>query len=150
MSQEAAKDIEKHGGRRVDICLWSFTKAMFDKATPSAWPHQKDQSNCPIVAYFTWEGKDNDKFWVSTMKSTLEKLGEKVYALSPSSKGLPYFINTALVEATTAEHVYRGNLKKLSMLRKKYDPNGVMDLAGGFRIPLPVSGRCCCQCHEEE
>ena len=113
---------------------------MFDKATPSAWPHHKDKPNCPIIVYFTWEGKDNDKFWISTMKTTLATLRARVEALSPSSKGLPYFISTALAEVTTAEHLYRDHLEKLRVLKKKYDPKSVMDLAGGFKILLPASG----------
>jgi len=118
--------------------LWPFTKAMFDKATDSAWPHVKDKPNCPIIVYFTWEGKEHDPYWIDTLKSTLGKLRDKVHAERPSSKGLPYLINTALAEpeATSVENLYGGNLDKLKQLRKKYDPKAVMDLTGGFRIPL--------------
>lgn len=114
---------------------------MFNKATPSAWPHESTKPNCPIIVYFTWEGKENDGYWIETMKSTLKALREKVHAERPASRGLPCFISTALAEATSVEDVYRGNLEGLRRSREKYDLKGVMDLTGGFRIPLPVSGQ---------
>ncbi|KAF8552573.1 FAD-binding domain-containing protein [Imleria badia] len=141
-SNEASKDMEKHGGTRTGIGMWPLTKSMFDKATPSAWPHVQDKPNRPIIIYFTWEGKEHDDYWVRTMKSTLKTIRDKVHAERESSKGLPYFISTALAdpEATSVEDLYSGNLEKLKQLRKKYDPKGVMDLTGGFKIPLPPTG----------
>ncbi|KAF8552570.1 FAD-binding domain-containing protein [Imleria badia] len=135
-AKEAAKELGQHGGTRITIGLWPFTKAMFDHATDSAFPHEKGKPNCPIIVYFTWEGEKSDQFWVDTMKTTLEKLRETVDKERPDSKGLPYFINTALAEATTVEDLYRNNLPRLKELRKTYDPSGVMDRTGGFRIPL--------------
>ena len=132
--------MEKHGGTRTGIGMWPFTKSMFDKATPSAWPHVKDKPNCPIIVYFTWEGEGHDDYWIGTMKSTLKMIRDKVHAERESSKGLPYFISTALAEATSVEDLYGSDLEKLKQLRKKYDPTGVMDLTGGFRIPLPPRG----------
>jgi len=72
------------------------------------------------------------------MKATLEKLRAKVLEESPASKDLPYFFNTALADkgATTVEDLYRDNLPRLKQLRSTYDPNAVLDRAGGFRIPL--------------
>ena len=102
--------------------MWPFTKSMFDKATPSAWPHAKDKPNCPII-YFTWEGKEHDDYWVGIMKSTLKTIKDKVHAERESSKGPPYFISTALVEATSVEDLYGSDLEKLKRLRKRYDPN---------------------------
>lgn len=130
--------MDKHGGTRTGVGLWPFTKAMFDQATDSAWPHVKDKPNCPIIVYFTWEDKQHDQHWIDTMKSTLKNLRDKVHAERESSKGLPYFISTALADVTRVEDLYGGNLEKLKQLRKKYDPKGVMDLTGGFRIPLPA------------
>ncbi|KAH0826904.1 hypothetical protein J3R83DRAFT_4496 [Lanmaoa asiatica] len=140
-SIEASKEIVKYGGTRVVIGLWPFTKAMFTKAKPSAWPHETNKPNCPIIVYFTWEGKENDAYWIPKMQETLGTLRAKVHVERPSAKGLPYFISTALAEGTKVEDLYRGNLDELKQLRKKYDPHGVMDLTGGFKIPLPVSGQ---------
>jgi len=133
--------MEKHGGTRTGIGMWPFTKAMFDRATESAWPHEKDKPNCPIIVYFTWEGKEHDKYWTGTMESTLKKLRDKVHSEREQSKALPYFISTAFAEATSVEDLYGAHLEKLKQLRKEYDPNDVMGLTGGFKIPLPPPGQ---------
>jgi len=135
-ASEAAKGLEQHDGTRITIGLWPFTTTMFDHATDSSWPHEKSKPNCPIIVYFTWEHEKNDKYWIETMEKTLDTLRVKVIEERPLSKDLPYFINTALAEATTVENLYRGNLEKLRALRTLYDPKAVMDLTGGFRIPL--------------
>lgn len=140
--QEASKDMEKHGGTRTHINLWPFTTSMFDRATDAAWPHAKDMPNCPIIVAFIWEGKEHDAYWIEKIKSTLKTLRDKVHAERASSKVLPYFISTALAEATSVEDLYGENLERLRQLRKKYDPNGVMDLTGGFKIPLPPPSQC--------
>ena len=134
-SQVAADEIMTYGGTDITIGLWPFTDSMFDKATPSAWPHETGKPSCPINVYFTWEGKENDAYWVENLKKTLDTLRETVHRERPSSKDLATFISAACVEATTVEDLYRGNLDVLKRIRRKYDEHGVMDLAGGFRIP---------------
>ena len=140
MFQEAAKGLGQHGLTCVTIGLWPFTTAMFDNATDSAWPHEQGKPNCPIIVYFTWEGEDNDGRWIGAMKKTLDVLKAKVFEERPTSKVLPVFINTALWDSkarrtTKVEDLYRTNLPELKKLRTKYDPKGVMDHTGGFRIP---------------
>lgn len=135
MFQEVAKQLGQHGGTRITIGLWPFTRAMFDHATESAFPHESGKPNCPIIVYFTWEGEKNDQHWIDTMKETLKTLRDTVVKERPASKDLPYFINTALAEATTVDDLYRKNLPRLKELRKEYDATGVMDHTGGFRIP---------------
>ncbi|KAG6371882.1 hypothetical protein JVT61DRAFT_8884 [Boletus reticuloceps] len=137
-ASEVAKGLGQNGGTRITMGLWPFTRSMFDNATDSAFPHEKGKPNCPIILYFTWEGEQNDKHWIDTMKTTLDSLRAKVLEERPESKDLPHMINTALAEATTVEDLYRDNLQKLKGLRKEYDPNGVMDRTGGFRIPAGV------------
>ncbi|KAH0826902.1 hypothetical protein J3R83DRAFT_4493 [Lanmaoa asiatica] len=134
-AKNAAERMTEHGGTGIATDLWPFTTAMFDHATDSAWPHVQGKPNCPIIVYFTWVGKEHDDYWIGIMEKTLTALREKVNKERPSSKDLPYFINTALAEATTVKEIYRDNLERLKQLRKKYDQKGVMDLTGGFRIP---------------
>jgi len=137
-ADEVAKGLQQNGGTRIAIGLWPFTTTMFDHATDSAFPHVKGKPNCPIIAYFTWEHKANDEYWIDTLKTTLDKLRAKVFEERPASKDLPLFINTALADSDpkTVENLYRDNLPRLKELRKTYDPKALMDLTGGFRIPL--------------
>lgn len=127
-----------HGGKRIAIDIWPFTKSMFDKSTPAAWPHTKGEPNSPILACFLWEGLENDSFWIETMQKVLRAIQAKVTAArGRTAKPLPVYANTALYDYTTVEDVYGENLKALKQTRLKFDPNGVMDLTGGFKIPFP-------------
>lgn len=74
------------------------------------------------------------------MENALSAIKEKVRkARGPSAKPLPVYSNTTL-ESTTVEEIYGENLDKLKQLRKKFDPELVMDLAGSseFKIPHPM------------
>jgi hypothetical protein len=99
----------------------------------TAWPHK--ETNGPLLAYFQWEGQENDEFWINQMKRALKALGNKVYG--PGKKPTrPVYSNTTLVEATTVEDVYGKNLPYLSAFRRKIDPENVMGQTGGFKIPI--------------
>jgi len=143
---ELASHAETHKCRRIGISLWPFTEDMFENATHSAWPHRKSQPNLPVIVYLTWEDKNDDEFWLEIMKSTLKNLRKRIYDISPSSRDLPHFINTAFAGTTTLSDLYGDNLETLRQLRKEYDPKGVMCLAGGFKIHHTYnrSGDCGC------
>lgn len=110
---------------------------MFDKSSPAAWPHEEGDPNGPLLAYFLWDGEENDAFWIGQMNRALSAIEAKVYGVgvAPSK---PIYCNNTLAKRTTVSSVYRQNLESLSKTRKKYDPNDVMGQAGGFRIPLPA------------
>ncbi|KAF8122402.1 hypothetical protein EV363DRAFT_1274784 [Boletus edulis] len=136
-ASKAAREMSGHGGKRVVIDIWPFTKTMFDNATECAWPHVKDQPNGPILAYFLWEGSENDKFWIQQMERAMKAIKKKVdKARGPQAEPLPVYLNTTL-DTTRVEDVYGDNFEDLKAARKKFDPRRVMDLTGGFRIPHP-------------
>lgn len=88
--------MSKHGGKRVVIDVWPFTNTMFNKST-SAWLRGEGSPNGPILAYFLWEGSENDCFWTNLMKKTLSAIKAKVSkACGHNTKSLPVYSNTAL------------------------------------------------------
>ena|SRR5882757_6698797 len=114
---------------------------MFEKSTDGAWPHEPTKPNAPFHFYFYWEGEKNDEKWIAQLKKALESVRKEAIRLQCADPNAPVYLNTALAEDdhATVENIYRGNLGKLSGLRKKYDPSGVMDKTGGFRVPLPTT-----------
>ncbi|KAF8132913.1 hypothetical protein EV363DRAFT_1162984, partial [Boletus edulis] len=136
-ASKAAREMSGHGGKRVVIDIWPFTKTMFDNATECAWPHVKDQPNGPILAYFLWEGSENDKFWIQQMERAMKAIKKKVdKARGPQAEPLPVYSNTTL-DSTRVEDVYGDNFERLREAREKFDPERVMNQTGGFRIPHP-------------
>ncbi|KIJ65821.1 hypothetical protein HYDPIDRAFT_109865 [Hydnomerulius pinastri MD-312] len=136
-SSKASRQMLNHGGKRVVIDIWPFTKSMFDHSTPSAWPHDSGSRNGHIVAYFIWEDPKNDQFWIKVMEDALSAIKAKISAArGDGADPLPVYSNTAL-GSTKVEDIYGENLDELRRLRKKFDPELVMDLARGFKIPHP-------------
>ncbi|KAG6376571.1 hypothetical protein JVT61DRAFT_1549 [Boletus reticuloceps] len=134
-------EMSGHGGKRVVIDIWPFTKTMFDNATECAWPHVKDEPNGPILAYFLWEGSENDNFWIQQMERALKAIKKKVdKARGPHAKPFPVYSNTTL-DTTRVEDVYGDNFEDLKAARETFDPERVMNLTGGFRIPHPIKQR---------
>lgn len=88
----------------------------------------------PLNLYFTWLNPLEDSFWRNEMKKSAAYLlkvaadeGQSVY---PQIRYPNYSLqDTPLVE------LFGDNLPALQALKSKVDPNRIMDLTGGFRIP---------------
>ncbi|KAJ6614360.1 hypothetical protein B0H10DRAFT_2436007 [Mycena sp. CBHHK59/15] len=137
-AEKAAKDMKEHKGKLVLMDVWPFLPSIFDNSTPAAWPHKKGKAFGPLLAYFLWEGKAEDQFWLGRMQTALDSVREVAVREGCAAENAPTYSNNSL-EYTPVEDIYRGELKGLSALRAKYDPTDVMGRAGGFKIPLPKS-----------
>ncbi len=132
-----ARDMKEHGGKSTSLLVFPGVTSMFDNSKPAAWPHARDRPLVPLVAYFLWEGQHNDEFWSARLKETLDNVKEAARREGCTYKDTPVYPLMAF-ETTSAEELYRENLEKLVAIRKKYDPNNVMSLTGGFKIPLSI------------
>jgi hypothetical protein len=130
--------MEKHKGRMVMAEIWPFLPTMFDRSPDSAWPHKRGEPNGPLVVYFMWEDKKNDDVWIDQMKEALGRIQQIALEEGCTTRDTPVYCNTTLEAATTPQQIYRGNLTKLSTLRRRYDPDDVFGRTGGFRIPLGI------------
>ncbi|KAH7309332.1 hypothetical protein BKA65DRAFT_576072 [Rhexocercosporidium sp. MPI-PUGE-AT-0058] len=100
-------------------------------ATDLAYPHA--DSPLPLNIYFSWTKVEDDVFWNDAIQKSLARLRcvareEGIFVGGSMYPGYAY-------RTTTGEQLYgKTNAVKLRGIRKKYDPNGVMLLAGGFTI----------------
>jgi len=122
-------------GVRVSFEIWPFHKNAFNgvKRGDSAWPHEKGQVFGPLVGWFEWSGRDNDKFWLDKIAASLEKLRKVALEEKCTTEDLPMYLNIAL-EDTSVKTIYRDHYEKLKRIRHECDPNDVMGLAAGFVI----------------
>lgn len=134
--QKAAEEMKEHGGKLVLMDVWPFLPSIFDNSSPSAWPHKKGDTFGPLLAYFLWESKSEDSYWLGKMTAALDHVHEVAIREGCTADYAPIYNNTSL-EHTLVENIYRDELKELSALRMKYDPADVMGRTGGFKIPLP-------------
>jgi len=134
-----AKELmQKNKGRMVVVDIWPFLPTMFDNSSDSAWPHEINAPNGPLLVYFMWEGKENDKVWIDQLKMALNIISLVAFKEKCITPDAAVYLNTALDDSDmpVLEKIYQNNLTDLCALRTKYDPGNVMGMTGGFRIPL--------------
>ena len=105
---------------------------------PSAYP--PDSARNPAVAttpmniVFEWENPAYDTDYLAAITETATRLRNLVAQEQGSLYGDAPRYNNYAVYGTPLASIYRENLPVLQKLKKKYDPNGVMDLAGGWKL----------------
>lgn len=85
------------------------------------------------VLQFFWSNANDDAAataGINNMQAAIEKAAS---AQGQNVTNLPHYPNYSLRDVTAAE-VYGPNLASLKSLVAKYDPQGVMQRCGGFRI----------------
>lgn len=86
--------------------------------------------------YFAWASSSQDTWWWSRMRQAVENLKEKakeegIYA---NADVHPAYPNYSLFDEPVEDMYGPTNAARLRVIRNKYDPQRVMDLAGGFDI----------------
>ncbi|KAG8865989.1 hypothetical protein FRC20_009184 [Serendipita sp. 405] len=132
-SKASAKDMKKHGGKRVIFDVWPAHSKIFDNSTDCAYPHKKGSPFGPMLVYFVWEGATNDQYWTDEMERALDKLRQIALSVGCTDEKLPLYSNTSL-STTQVSKIYQENYEGLKQIRLKYDPQDVMKRAGGFKI----------------
>ncbi|KZT39730.1 FAD-binding domain-containing protein [Sistotremastrum suecicum HHB10207 ss-3] len=134
--EKAASYLLAHKGRSVFMEVWPFLDTIFDKSSgDSAWPHKKGEPYAPLLAWFIWENKEDDEFWLGILKTMLDNLRHVALREGITKEDVPYYANYS-PGTTPVEEIYRTNVRDIGKWRKQYDPADVMGLAGGFRVPI--------------
>lgn len=133
--QELSSFMADHNGIRVSYEIWPFHKDAFKgvKRGDCAWPHEEGNVFGPLIGWFQWSGKDNDKFWLGKIKNSLDKLRQIAVQQKCTTENLPVYLSIAL-EGTSAKDIYRDHYEELERIRHECDPDKVMGLAAGFSI----------------
>ncbi|KIJ94572.1 hypothetical protein K443DRAFT_125166 [Laccaria amethystina LaAM-08-1] len=133
--------MEEKKGIRVSYEIWPFHKNAFNgvKQEDSAWPHEEGKVFGPLVGWFEWSGKDNDKYWLEQISNSLRVLHQVALKENCTTEDLPMYLNITL-EDTSVKDIYRDHYEELKLLRRVYDPNDVMGLAAGFVIDAKRGG----------
>jgi hypothetical protein len=105
---------------------------------PSAYP--PDSARNPAVAtapmniFFEWENPAYDTDYLAAITETATRLRSLVVQEQGSLYGDSPRYNNYAVYDTSLASIYGENLPVLQGLKKKYDPDRVMDLAGGWKF----------------
>ncbi|PQE07599.1 hypothetical protein CJF30_00007344 [Rutstroemia sp. NJR-2017a BBW] len=101
-------------------------------ATDSAFPH--GNSPLPLNLYYSWTLSTDDAYWRGIIQQSIDHLTEVAKAEGIYSEETPAYPNYALSTYSGSQIYGAKNAARLRDIREKYDPDGVMLLAGGFNI----------------
>ncbi|KAK4047056.1 hypothetical protein OIO90_006340 [Microbotryomycetes sp. JL221] len=124
-----------HSATLISYDVEPFVPTYFDDSKGGAYPHSSSRPLLPLNLYFAWTNPLEDKFWRNEMKKSAELLldiaRKEGQAVDPQIR----YPNYALADTPLVE-LYGDNLPRLRQIKQKYDPNRIMDLTGGFKIPF--------------
>ncbi|KAJ1022081.1 hypothetical protein NDA18_005315 [Ustilago nuda] len=100
-------------------------------AQEAAWPHKTNA--LPLNLYFAWTNPAEDAFWTDAIKKSAAKISAQARAEGQNLDNLYLYPNYAIA-GTPSSELYGPNLNRLSQLKKRFDPQGVMDLTTYFHF----------------
>lgn len=118
-----------HGGTLLSYDIEPFLK-YGEYATDSAYPHA--DSPLPLNLYFAWKTSDQDSYWRGIMQQSINYLTKVAKSEGIYSAELYAYPNYALDTYTGSQLYGPTNAARLRSIQSQYDPDRVMELAGGF------------------
>jgi hypothetical protein len=113
--------------------LEPFESDFLTHGQASAYPPNRCLAVLPSSIYFGWTDKSADKHMAEVMRISSATLVEAGIRDGQNLKHAAPYTNYALF-GTPVERIYGGHTKRLHEIRKKYDPEDVMGLAGGWKL----------------
>lgn len=91
-------------------------------------------NNMQLNLYFAWSFESDDQYWNDAMVNAISELREVARQEGIFDESSAIYPNYAIA-GTTADELYGSvNAARLRSIKASVDPNGVMNLAGGFDI----------------
>ncbi|KAL1869379.1 hypothetical protein Daus18300_005591 [Diaporthe australafricana] len=120
-----------HGGTLVSMGIDPFLE-YGQYATESAFPHA--DSPLVISLYCSWALSIDDEFWIAAVKASIANIKQVAIQERIVKDSFTTYSNYAIA-GTTADELYGpANAARLRSIKTAVDPDGVMELAGGFSL----------------
>ncbi|KAH9997051.1 FAD-binding domain-containing protein [Russula vinacea] len=100
---------------------------------PSAYPPDRSLAVLPSLVYLTWTSASADVYMADAARRSAASLVEAAIQDGQDLKNAGPYVNYALF-GTPLERMYGKHLDRLRRIRKRYDPEDVMGLAGGWKF----------------
>lgn len=81
----------------------------------------------------SWTNSSSDSQIFDAIRQSAQQLTRVAEAEGQEIEGLGLYGNYAIF-GTALERIYRGNVGRLREIRRRYDPDDVMGLAGGWKF----------------
>ncbi|TCD65257.1 hypothetical protein EIP91_002921 [Steccherinum ochraceum] len=99
----------------------------------SAYPPVRTKSYLPTNLYYAWSTALSDATMHDAIRQSAAQLTRVAQQSGQSLDGAPLYGNYAIFD-TPLESIYGSNLPRLKAIKKQYDPENVMGLAGGWKF----------------
>ncbi|KAI0773005.1 FAD-binding domain-containing protein [Trametes elegans] len=122
-------------GNFISYDVEPFLPSIFSHAAEgsSAFPPSRAQGLLPLNIYYAWGASFEDETFQDAARQSAAQLLQIVQAEGQDVADAALYGNYAIFD-TPLERIYGANLPRLKELKAQYDPEGVMDLAGGWRF----------------
>jgi len=110
-----------------------FGPGLFSHGPPSAYPPDRSRNFFPSFLAFTWSNSTLDKTMTHAIRESADSLRAAALRDGQDVEHAEVYPNYALFD-TPLEDMYGQNVPRLRALRRAFDPEDVMALAGGFKF----------------
>ncbi|KZT30348.1 FAD-binding domain-containing protein [Neolentinus lepideus HHB14362 ss-1] len=100
----------------------------------SAWPPSRAQPYLPMNIYYAWESSINDQVFYSAAQESVATIKAAAVQMGQHVEGAFVYGNYA-ISGTPIADIFGDGLPELEAIRANVDPQNVMALTGGWRIP---------------
>jgi FAD/FMN-containing dehydrogenase len=84
--------------------------------------------------YFSWFKERDDDFWHAQMRASIERLKQVAIEDGIYDDSFTQYPNYALAPAAAADLYGKDNAARLVDIRRRIDPDGIMNMTGGFEF----------------
>ncbi|KAI0260011.1 FAD-binding domain-containing protein [Gloeopeniophorella convolvens] len=110
-----------------------FDKEIYSHGAPSAFPPDRSRSYYPTNLYFAWTNPALDDVVLDAMHQSTDALRSAAREDGQDLTDATMYGNYALPD-DPLEGIYGKNVQRLREIRRKYDPENVMGLTGGYKF----------------
>ncbi|KAF8463791.1 FAD-binding domain-containing protein [Russula ochroleuca] len=113
--------------------LEPFEPDFLTHGKPSAYPPDRSLAVLPSLVYVGWTSSSTDVYMADAAHRSAASLVEAAIQDGQDLKNAGPYVNYAIF-GTPLERMYGKHLERLREIRKKYDPENVMGLTGGWKF----------------
>jgi hypothetical protein len=113
------------------LAMEPFDANFYSHGSDSAWPPDRSHGVMPSVLDVQWEDPSLDDQMAEILLQISGAIHDSVIADGQDDSAR--YVNYAY-RTTPLEDIYGKNLKRLHKIKKKFDPENVMGLAGGWKF----------------
>lgn len=102
--------------------------------TPSAYPASRARALLPTILEWSWVSPAADAEVQAAIIAAESQLQRTVSGVDVADPDVVKYGNYAWTPDTRVEDIFGKSLPRLRALKRRYDPTGVMELTGGWKV----------------